>query len=71
MQPETKMGPGAATPKPLCIAYLANALSQYAHDVIEGNQNSVSEAIGRGSGIRSVVLLDRTRLLAEAPENAL
>ncbi len=55
MQPETKMGPGAVTPRPLCIAYPANALPSYPLPVVERNR------IAAVQGSK----------LAEAPEKAL
>jgi hypothetical protein len=74
MQPERKTGPGAATPEPLCIAYLANALVPYAFDVVEGNRKAVRRALKRNGGILavwSIDLADQPPKQAEAPENAL
>lgn len=73
-RPETEMGPGAGTPEPRCIAYLANALRPYTLGVIEGNQNTVGLAIERAGGICFAFVIDPTCSgleLAEAPENAL
>lgn len=69
-QPEKKMGPGALTPEPRCIAYLANALPPYALQVIEGNRNAVSLVIER-SGAFCCALMIQGCQRAEAPENAL
>lgn len=70
-QPETKMGPGAPTPEPRCIAYSAFALSPYAFRVIEGNQNAVRLALQREGGGCVAILIDPAQEQAEAPENAL
>lgn len=58
MQRRKKTGPGVAAPKPLCIAYLANALVPYAFDVVEGNRNAVQRALECRGGIRAALTMD-------------
>jgi len=70
-QPDTKMGPGAATPEPRCIAYTANARSPYSLQVIEGNRNAVCLMIERSGCTCCGLVIESTTLRAEAPENAL
>lgn len=74
MQPETKMGPGVAAPKPLCIAYVANASLPYRFNVVEGNRNAVQRTLEYRGGIPAASRMDLARQptkQAEAPEKVL
>jgi hypothetical protein len=74
MQPETKMGPGAGTPEPLCIAFVANAVSPYAFHVAEGNRNALVLALSNAGGFlvaNGLNLSSKPARQAETPENAL
>ena len=52
---EKKMGPGAVTPKPQCIALVANACPLYIVRTVEGNRLAAVQG----------------KRLAKTPENAL
>lgn len=62
-QPEKKVGPGALTPEPHCIATQANAVSRYSQSAHDGNPNGPgaerAEAMPAerqgGSGLERVV----------------
>jgi len=72
--PERIAGPGAPTPKPLCIAYVANALSPYSLQVIEGNNKAVCLSMQRSGCLCRAILTAPTTIgssQAEAPERAL
>lgn len=74
MQPKTKKGPGVPAPKPLCIAYLANAILPYAFNVVEGNRNAVQHVLEQKGGIRAALGMDlanQPTKQAEAPEDVL
>lgn len=57
MLPLNEKGPGVAPPEPLCIAFVANAVSHYSFDVVEGNQNAVRRALEHNGGILAAVEL--------------